>query len=77
MVIGDFSLLAQDIIKEAKKYHKRVRAVGAGHSWSPIFPDDGDYLVFTEKLKPHPIRLEELPSGQKVARLWAGHNGCC
>lgn len=28
-----------------------VRTIGAGHSWSNIFGEEGDYLISTERLK--------------------------
>lgn len=36
-----------------------IRCAGAGHSWAPIFSDDGTVLVIMDK-------MESYPSGGKV-----------
>ena len=37
----------------------RLRAVGTGHSWSPLFPDEGGIIVHVRKLKrPNGAQIE-------------------
>ena len=57
----------------ATKENKRqlsIRCVGDGHSWSPLFPDDGNVLMYTSELvleSGKRIRLNEVsPCGYTV-----------
>ncbi|CAB3993012.1 L-gulonolactone oxidase-like [Paramuricea clavata] len=46
------------VVKAIKGYNTEnnqqvsLRCVGKGHSWSPLFPDDGNVLMFTSQLIP-------------------------
>lgn len=37
---------------ERKNQRVSIRCVGDGHSWSPLFPDDGSILMYTSELVP-------------------------
>lgn len=41
----------QHLIKEANSKKQRVRVVGAAHSWTPVFPEDGSVMVSLDNLK--------------------------
>ena len=49
----------EQVIDAMKRYNKTkeerqaplsIRCVGDGHSWSPLFPDDGNVLMYTSEL---------------------------
>lgn len=41
----------QSVIIGAKNLGLQVRAVGSGHSWSPLFPDEGNVLMYTKDIE--------------------------
>lgn len=54
----------QNVVKAAALIPQyKIRCVGDGHSWSPLFPDEGDILMYIENLVPDSkerIRLNEV-----------------
>ena len=47
------------MVKAAKGLGLRVRAVGSGHSWSPLFADEGHVIMYMTGLKrPDGPRME-------------------
>ena len=49
--------------KDQDKPPLSIRCVGDGHSWSPLFPDDGNVLMYTSELvleSGERIRLNEV-----------------
>ena len=41
-----------DYNSEGRNQRLSIRCVGDGHSWSPLFPDDGNILMYTSELVP-------------------------
>ena len=41
-----------DYNSEGRNQRLSIRCVGDGHSWSPLFPDDGSILMYTSELVP-------------------------
>ena len=41
-----------DYNSEGRNQRVSIRCVGDGHSWSPLFPDDGSILMYTSELVP-------------------------
>ena len=41
-----------DYNSEGRNHRVSIRCVGDGHSWSPLFPDDGSILMYTSELVP-------------------------
>ena len=39
-----------ETIKDESQPPLSIRCVGDGHSWSPLFPDDGNVLMYTSEL---------------------------
>ena len=42
----------QKLIQSCRKLGLRVRAAGATHSWGPMFSDEGNVVMYTDKLTP-------------------------
>ena len=43
----------QAVVKGCRELAIRIRAAGATHSWSPLFSDEGQLVMFTKDLKRH------------------------
>ena len=41
----------QTVVRAARQLGLRVRAAGRGHSWSPLFADEGDVVMHVKDLK--------------------------
>lgn len=41
----------QDIIIDCNKNNRRAKVVGAAHSWTPVFPEDGSTMITLDKFR--------------------------
>ncbi|XP_013410928.1 uncharacterized protein LOC106174082 [Lingula anatina] len=70
LFVAPTSLLhVQQVIRAARKLGLRIRAVGAGYSWSPLFADPGHILMSTLNMTRHDGPLLEL----NPPNHWQGH----
>ena len=58
----------QRVIKGARQLGLRVRAAGTKHSWTPLFSDEGDVVIYVRELeRPDGAeRLELITVGQII-----------
>ena len=41
----------QCVLRAARREGLQVRATGKGHSWTPLFADEGNVVLYTGKIK--------------------------
>ena len=62
----------QAVIRAARKHRLRVRAAGTRHSWSPVFSDEGNVVLYTRDVRNpdgHNITLDKQVQSKNIVYM--------